>query len=84
MDDYILIPNLIKNVDTIYSRNLHHFFNAVNPVDNKIPLEIIRSIYLKDKNYFLDVVDELTLRGFHFFTSKPNNILPTFTPDFSN
>ena len=83
MKDYILIPNYINNIKDIYSQNLEGFFQEVEIIDRKIPLNYIRKLYIQDKELFFKIIDELSLRGFQFFSEKTNNILPTFKPNFS-
>ena len=83
MKDYILIPNYIDIVKDIYSQNLEDFFQEVEIIDRKIPLDYIRKLYIQNKVLFFKIIDELSLRGFQFFSEKTNNILPTFKPDFS-
>ncbi|SET57433.1 RNA polymerase sigma factor, sigma-70 family [Oceanobacillus limi] len=84
MIDYILIPNYVDNVRNIQSQLLSEFFQSVQPIDNKIPMDAIRRLYIEDREKFIDLTDELTLRGFQFFTEKANNILPTFTLQETN
>lgn len=84
MKDYIQIPTIVKEVEEIHSRNLKSFFENSNICGNKISLDFLRYLYKADRKGFLQVVDELSLRGFRFFTEKPNNILPNHTPEFSS
>ncbi|MFC5465963.1 sigma factor-like helix-turn-helix DNA-binding protein [Lederbergia graminis] len=84
MNEYILIPSYIDNVQDIHSQYLNVFFRDVEIIERKIPLNEIRNVYIKDRELFFKIVDELSLRGFQFISKKTNNILPTINPDFSS
>ncbi|MFD1039253.1 sigma factor-like helix-turn-helix DNA-binding protein [Virgibacillus byunsanensis] len=84
MKDFILIPSIINDIAYIHSQHLADILSKSEVQGNKIPLDFIRLLYKENPEKFFKVVDELSLRGFQFFTEKPNNILPNFTPDFSS
>ncbi|WP_040978386.1 sigma factor-like helix-turn-helix DNA-binding protein [Oceanobacillus jeddahense] len=84
MRDYVLIPNFIDDVHEIHSHYLNDFFQSVVVEGNKFSLATLRQLYMEDRDRFITVTDELALRGFTFFTEKPNNILPSFSCDFSH
>lgn len=84
MKDYIEFPAIVKEIDEIDSHNLKRFFRECAISGNKISLSHLRDLYRRDKDYFMEVVDELFLRGFVFHTEKPNNILPHRTIDCSS
>ncbi|WP_099157063.1 sigma factor-like helix-turn-helix DNA-binding protein [Virgibacillus ndiopensis] len=83
MKNYVLIPNYTNDIQTIHSNNLRGFFKTVKVEGNKFPLDSIRKLYVDDRDKFIKVTDELTLRGFQFFTEIPNNILPSFSCELS-
>jgi RNA polymerase sigma factor (sigma-70 family) len=76
MKDYIKIPTSVKELNEIYSINLKTFLQNNSIDGNRISLAFLRDLYKMDKNHFVQVVDELSLRGFCFHTVKSNNILP--------
>ena len=82
MNGYIQIPSYINNLKEIESVNLQMFFDNSQVEAGRISLTYLRGIYIKDKDYFFQVVDELGLRGFQFVTEKKNNLLPNFTYDY--
>lgn len=76
MNDYIKIPKWIY-IEEISSDNIETFLKDVKYIeDKKIDMECLREYYKTNKRNFLDLIHELALRGFEFFTNKENNILP--------
>ncbi|MEH6917611.1 hypothetical protein V7Y60_26410, partial [Priestia megaterium] len=70
MKDFIQLPAIVKEVNEIYSENLEKLVRNSNVQKNKISLEYLRELYKTDRDFFMKIVDELSLRGFSFFTDK--------------
>lgn len=83
MKDYIEIPDLVKGINEIHSENLLSLFENSTIDGNKISLDFLRETYKTNRKSFIDLVDELSLRGFRFITEKPTNILPSNVPQLS-
>jgi stress response protein SCP2 len=83
MKDYIEIPDMVKGIDEIHSENLLSLFENSTIDGNKISLDFLRETYKTNRKSFIDMVDELALRGFRFITEKPTNILPNNAPQLS-
>jgi Sigma-70, region 4 len=78
MKDFLQLPTLLKTTDELIDGSLKKFLNDSEKLDEtKFSLNNLRSLYLKDKNKFIQIVDELALRGFLFYIEKPNNIIPS-------
>lgn len=86
MSDYIEMPIWIRNLDFINESTLITEFvqaYAINDI-KKIDMDIIRSYYRQDKEKFINLIDELALRGFTFHTDRPNNMLPMKVYELDN
>lgn len=80
MKDYILLPIILNSIDGLMEGRLKSFLSQCKKVDShRYALDSLREMYLKNKTEFILMVDELSLRGFSFYTEKPNNILPSGT-----
>lgn len=76
MNEYIKFPYWVPSWDDIKSINLEQFKNeAILESSKNIDLNLLRSFYKKDKDNFINLVDELSFRGFEFYNSKPSNLL---------
>jgi hypothetical protein len=84
MQDYIQFPKNINQLSELHSSNLEDLRNNSHMVDNRISLDYLRKLYGQDRNRFLSVKDELSLRGFKFHTEKPNSLLPNYSPKMSS
>ncbi|MGX6443565.1 TerD family protein [Neobacillus sp. K501] len=83
MKDYIEIPEIIHDLTEIHSENVSTLTTNSTIMENKISLDYLREVYRTDRTRFINLVDELSLRGFRFITDKPTNILPTFSPQLA-
>jgi stress response protein SCP2 len=83
MKDYIEIPAIVKGIDEIHSENLLSLFENSAIDGNQISLDFLRETYKTNRKNFIDMVDELALRGFRFIAEKPTNILPSHAPQLS-
>lgn len=80
MQDYLEFPINIKELGEINSDNIRHLIGKCKFEDQKTSLDFLRNLYRSDRVQFHNMIDELSLRGFKFYTEKPNNILPNYTP----
>ena len=76
MQDYILFPKHIKQLRDLHSNIINELSENSTVIEDKISLDFLRKLYAVDRNRFLNVRDELLLRGFTFHLAKPNSILP--------
>lgn len=84
MRDYIQTPEILPSLEELLDGHLKNFLQSCEVIEKKrLSLTNLRALYIKDRTEFIKVVDELTLRGFSFYTEKPNNILPTGQPSYS-
>lgn len=77
MCEKIIKPDWLINFRYVkYSWNISKFMNEfnINDLDN-INIDFLRKYYKKNKEQCLDLIDELTLRGFKFDLKKHNNLL---------
>lgn len=78
MRDYIQAPDILPSIEELLDGRLKNFLHHSETIEQKrFTLGNLRALYTKDKEEFIKVVDEMTLRGFSVYTEKPNNILPT-------
>ncbi|MBU3138028.1 hypothetical protein KPL39_17490 [Clostridium gasigenes] len=76
MQEFIKMPFWINGWEDIKSNNLNGFKNIISDQEKeKIDLQYLRNYYVENQESFVDVVDELSLRGFEFYNIKPNNLL---------
>jgi hypothetical protein len=76
MNDYIFLPKILDSIHSLINGNLKKFLMSCRELDsNKLHLDELRKLYLRNKSEFINIVDELSLRGFSFHTEKPNNLL---------
>ncbi|KEI07167.1 hypothetical protein Z957_09585 [Clostridium sp. K25] len=76
MNDYIKVPEWTY-INRICSEAVEKFLKNVRYIgDKKIDIQSLREYYKSNQNNFSNLVHELSLRGFEFFSSKENNILP--------
>lgn len=76
MQEFIKMPFWINGWEDIESNNFNNFKNIIEAQEeDKIDLKYLRSYYLANQESFVDIVDELSLRGFEFYNIKPNNLL---------
>lgn len=74
MKEGILLPKNISSINDINSK-LKMYFKSNN--DEEIySIDFLRLLYKDDRNKFYNVIEEMKLRGFKFFSYKKNNILP--------
>ena len=79
MRDYIKVPSW-ASLDNISSCFLNLFIEDAELIDNqKISMDSLRSYYKNNGDAFIATINELSMRGFEFFSLKPNNILPKMT-----
>lgn len=84
MRDYIQTPEILASLDELHDGRLRTFLQNCEVIEKKrFSLDNLRALYVKDRTEFIKVVDELTLRGFSFYTEKPNNILPSGQPSYA-
>ncbi|MBT2682243.1 sigma factor-like helix-turn-helix DNA-binding protein [Bacillus sp. ISL-37] len=77
MQDYIQIPDVLQSLDDLPDGRLKAFLSSCRQISQqRLSLDPLRSLYLSNKAEFINIVEELSLRGFSFHTEKPNNILP--------
>lgn len=77
MQDYIQIPDVLQSLDDLPDGRLKAFLSSCRQIsEQRLSLDPLRSLYLSNKAEFINIVEELSLRGFSFHTEKPNNILP--------
>jgi RNA polymerase sigma factor (sigma-70 family) len=77
MQDYIQIPDVLQSLDDLPDGRLKAFLSSCRQISQqRLSLDTLRSLYLSNKAEFINIVEELSLRGFSFHTEKPNNILP--------
>jgi stress response protein SCP2 len=81
--DFIEIPEIINDLTEIHSENVSALAENSTIVENKISLDFLREVYKTDRTRFINMVDELSFRGFRFSTEKPTNILPKFSTQHS-
>lgn len=78
MSDYIEIPTVLKSLDDLPEGRLKGFLSMCQQISQKqLSLDPLRALYVSNKVEFINIVEELSLRGFSFHTEKPNNILPS-------
>lgn len=77
MSDYIQIPDVLQSLDDLPEGRLKAFLSRCRQISQqRLSLDSLRSLYLSNRSDFINIVEELSLRGFSFHTAKPNNILP--------
>jgi hypothetical protein len=76
--DYVLMPKWISDISDIHSKLVHEFLHDTEIKENIIDMQLIREYYRKNSSKFNLLVTELSLRGFTFYSAKPNNVLPKF------
>lgn len=82
MKEYIQIPYWINKLDEIKSDRIQQFLRMFSTFqDNKIDIDYLRKYYMEYPESFIELVDELSLRGFEFFSNKQNNLLPKLKHD---
>jgi hypothetical protein len=78
MSDFIVLPDNLDSLEKLIDGRVKSFLAGCQKLSgNRYSLDNLRALYLKDKNEFMRIIDELALRGFYFFTEKPNNLLPS-------
>ncbi|UOE53596.1 sigma factor-like helix-turn-helix DNA-binding protein [Cytobacillus oceanisediminis] len=78
MNDYIQIPAVLQSLDDLQDGRLKAFLSKCQQISLKqLSLDPLRTLYVSNKFEFINIVEELSLRGFSFHTEKPNNILPS-------
>lgn len=75
---YIKIPEWISldNIDS--DRFINFISNAEYEDDNKISLNYLRSYFESNRSIGLDIIDELSLRGFEFHYDGSGKFLPDY------
>ena len=68
-----------------YSHNINKFMVTykLDDMDN-VNLNLLRHYYKKDKESFLELIDELVLRGFKFNVKKETPLLPNIAIESDN
>ncbi|MFS0862044.1 sigma factor-like helix-turn-helix DNA-binding protein [Fredinandcohnia sp. 179-A 10B2 NHS] len=84
MQDYVKFPTNVYELNELYSNNINLLKMNSIVVNNKISLDFLRSLYQQDRDRFIKMIDELSLRCFKFHTEKPNNIIPNYSPTISS
>lgn len=82
--DYLEIPERLTYEDIENSVYLRSFFEGLSLEQKKIDLYHLRDLYIKNRQTYNSIVDEMALRGFKFSTSKPNNVLPKYNIQNAN
>lgn len=78
MNEYIKIPFWISGIADIKSENITHFVDTIDCYSKSIDIYYLREYYKKNEKIFMELVDELSLRGFEFYVDKPNNLLKVY------
>lgn len=86
MEEKIIKPNWLKSCKYMkYSHNINKFMVTykLDDMDN-VNLNLLRHYYKKDKESFLELIDELVLRGFKFNVKKETPLLPNIAIESDN
>lgn len=76
--DYIKVPSWFSK-EKINSTKLIKFINNAEFIaDDKIDLNCLRDLFKSNRSEALDTIDELSLRGFEFYSERSSNLLPSF------
>ena len=60
-----------------YSENLKYFFEKYQIVDHSsFPMAYVKDLYKSNKFLAIDIIHELSLRGFEFITNFSNSLIP--------
>lgn len=77
MKEYIKVPHWI-DINQVYEGcSVYKFLKNCTYLEcDKIDIKSLREEYKKDPKRTLNLIDELSLRGFEFYCNKENNFLP--------
>ncbi len=78
MEGFIEIPKAVRDIKEIHSENVQLLLKNSEYADDKVSLNFLRTLYVQDRALFMNIRDELLLRGFRFYTEKPTSLLPGY------
>ncbi len=81
VEDYIKIPEWVEDIERIFSLNFISSGMKEFVHESKVKMDFLRGVYTVDRELFIDIIDEMSIRGFEFFPVKESNLFPKKTYD---